>query len=387
MHAGPLLLAHVFPSFEVGGSQMRTARLIDGLGSEFEHALISLSGRTEARELLRQPGRLRLLPAPRKAGTWRTSLALRSALADLRPALLLTYNFGALDAQIAARTLGLPAIHHEDGFGPDEARGRKRRRNWLRRLVLPAARAVVVPSRLLFGIAEREWGLAPPRLLHIPNGIDLERFAPGGPRADLARVGLDPGRPTVVALGSLRPEKNLERLIAAFEHLPESLGAQLLIVGGGAEAQRLAARAAASPRSAAIALAGPQADPAPWLRACQALALSSDTEQMPLSLVEAMAAGLPAACMDVGDVRAMLPPEQGPLLVPCAPPGAPREAGKEALAEALASLLADRGRARALGQRNLELARERYAFEAMLAAYRSLYLRHARPLRRQPARS
>jgi glycosyltransferase involved in cell wall biosynthesis len=387
MNAGPPLLAHVFPSFEVGGSQMRTARLIDGFGAQFRHALISLSGRTEARELLQDPGRLQVLPAPPKAGSLRTSLALRSRLASLRPALLLTYNFGALDGQAAARLLGLPAIHHEDGFGPDEARARKPRRNLLRRLLLPGARAVVVPSRLLHSIAEREWGLGAPRLVYIPNGIDLERFAPGGPRADLGRVGLVPGRPTIVALGSLRPEKNLERLIAAFEALPAALGAQLLIVGGGAETPRLAARAAASPRAAAIALAGPQADPAPWLRAAQVLALSSDTEQMPLSLVEAMAAGLPAAAMDVGDVRGMLPAGQAPYLVASPAPGSPREAGAEALAAALAGLLADPERARALGRANLELARQRYAFEGMLAAYRGLYLLHARPLREAPSRS
>ena len=52
--------------------------------------------------------------------------------------------------------------------------------------------------------------------------------------------------------------------------------------------------------------AGQTTQPETWYAAFDVFALSSDTEQMPLSLLEAMAAGLPAACTDVGDVREML---------------------------------------------------------------------------------
>jgi glycosyltransferase involved in cell wall biosynthesis len=83
----------------------------------------------------------------------------------------------------------------------------------------------------------------------------------------------------------------------------------------------------------------------------------------------------------------MLPAEQAPYLVQKPAPGSPPEAGAEALAAALARLLTDPDRARALGRANLALARERYAFEGMLAAYRGLYLLHARPLREAPSRS
>ena len=43
---------HVFSTFAAGGPQVRTARLVAGLGAEFEHAFLALDGRTEARELL-----------------------------------------------------------------------------------------------------------------------------------------------------------------------------------------------------------------------------------------------------------------------------------------------------------------------------------------------
>jgi hypothetical protein len=165
MPAKPLRLLHVFPSFEVGGSQMRTTRLIDGLGAGFENSLVSLSGNLAAQQLLAEPQRLRVLPPPPKAGSLKTTLALIRSLRQAEPDLVLTYNFGALDGLLAARCLGLPAIHHEDGFGPDEAQGRKRRRTLLRRWVLPLARAVIVPSRQLETIARQEWSLGEPHLV------------------------------------------------------------------------------------------------------------------------------------------------------------------------------------------------------------------------------
>jgi L-malate glycosyltransferase len=374
----PLRLLHLFPSFEVGGSQMRTTRLIDGLGADFEHSLLSLSGNLAARELLADPERLRVLPSPPKAGSAQTALALARSLRRERPDLLLTYNFGSLDGLIAARLLGQAAVHHEDGFGPDEAQQRKRRRTLMRRALLPTARAVVVPSRLLEAIARREWGLKEPRLTYLPNGIDLERFAPQGPRADPRPLGLDPARPVIVALGSLRREKNLPRLIAALERLPAELGAQLLIVGDGAERASLEARVASSPARARIAFAGAQREPSAWLRSAQILALSSDTEQMPLSLVEAMACGLPAAATDVGDVRSMLPPEQAPFLVALSAANAHPDGAVIPLAAALTALLEHPARAQQIGQANRRLALERYSITGMLARYRALFERHGR---------
>ena len=368
-----LRVLHVFPSFELGGSQSRTARLVDGLGDDFEHRLISLSGREEAAALLAHRERLTLLPPPRRAGSLATARALAACLRRERPELVLTYNFGSLDAQVAARLARVPAVHHEDGFGPDEALRRKRRRNWARRLALRGAAHVIVPSLNLERIARAEWGLSSPRLVCVPNGIDLERFEPLGPRADLAALGLDPSAPVIAALGTLRREKNLERLIGACERLPAELGAQLVLIGDGPERSGLEQRAARSRAAARIRFAGAQADPAPWLRAATLFALSSDTEQMPLSLVEAMAAGLPVAATDVGDVRHVLPDEQAAFLLPLPPPGAPREAGAEGLATALAALLSSAELRARLGRANRARAQERYAFATMLARYRALY--------------
>ena len=92
-------------------------------------------------------------------------------------------------------------------------------------------------------------------------------------------------------------------------------------------------------------------------------ALSSDGEQFPISLVEAMAAAVPVASMDVGDVINMVAPENRSFVVP-------DEAG---LAQALGTLATDPDLRARLGAANRDRAVRDYAEQAMVDAYASLY--------------
>ena len=373
----PLDLLHVFPSFEVGGSQRRTVTLMAELGPGFRHAVCSLSGASGARELVPADVPLQWVDAPPKGSSPRTARFLRGVLRARRPDLLLTYNWGSIDAVLARRTMGRRGpghCHHEDGFGPDEANGPKRRRSLVRRLLLRRADRVIVPSRRLEELALSAWGVRPERLSRVPNGIDLERFRPGPDEAGWrARFGVPDGARTIGSVGSLRPEKNVARLVAALEALPEEPEVHLVIVGDGPERGPLEARARRSPRAARIHFAGPSADPAPLYRAFDVFALPSDTEQMPVALLEAMASGLAVASTDVGDVRTILPPAQGELLAPLSSADAGGEAGATALSERLARLLADPARAAALGRENRVRAEAELSLQRMVARYAELY--------------
>ena len=120
---------------------------------------------------------------------------------------------------------GRPLVHVEDGFGPEEARGLLWRRVTFRRVVLPFARKVVVPSHGLVRIAAERWRVPAAKLVHVPNGIDLERFAPVEPdsraRRDELREqwGARAGDCVVGTVARLRPEKGLELLLASFATL------------------------------------------------------------------------------------------------------------------------------------------------------------------------
>ena len=355
---------HVFSTFAPGGPQVRTTRLLPELERGWRHHIVALDGCTEARALLAPELGVEFLPAPPRAGTPRTSLALARLLRRLRPDLLLTYNFGALDALLAARLVGLRAVvHHEDGFLPDEVAGFKRRRVWARRAVLPGTRAVIVPSFRLEEIAREHWRLAPPRLRRIPNGLRLADFpARDGGARRRAELGIATEAFVVGSVGHLRAEKNPVRLVEAMRSVP----GHLLMLGDGPERTRVEATALSAGLGARLHLAGHRPSPQDDYRAMDAFALSSDTEQMPVALLEAMASALPVAATDVGDVRRILPDEQGELVVPVA-------AGPEGLARALGRLAGDPELRARLGQANRARVEREFSFETMVAAYRSVY--------------
>jgi glycosyltransferase involved in cell wall biosynthesis len=357
-------ILHVFSTFAPGGPQVRTARLLPELARSWKHAILALDACTEARALLAPELAVEILPAPPRAGTPRTTLALARLFRKLRPDLLLTYNWGALDALLASRLAGPRAVvHHEDGFRPDEVAGFKRRRVWLRRALLPGTRAVIVPSYRLETIARELWRLAPELVQRIPNGIALADFAPrdGNPQRR-AELGIPREAVVIGFVGHLRAEKNPVRMVQALEGVP----AHLLMLGDGPERAAVERTARELGLAARVHLVGHRSAPQDDYRAMDVFALSSDTEQMPVALLEAMASALPVAATDVGDVRRMLPPEQGESIVPI---------DAAALKGALARLTADSALRTRLGHANRAHVEREFSFARMVSAYRDVYER------------
>ena len=361
-------LLHVFASFGYGGVPIRMARVISHLGPRYSHDIVALDGCLDSRSRIASEVDVRYrsvslskanpLQAVRQAGT---------EIAAIRPDLVMTYNWGAIEwAMAASLQRGCRQIHCESGFGVEEAEGRILRRDLFRRLALRRADAVIVPSRSLVEIATTSWRVSAARLRHIPNGVQLERFASPPDPAACARIGLPAGTggPLVGTLAPLRPEKNVACLLRAFAQLPERGAARLAILGDGAERQALMALSEQLGIADRVVFAGHVEAVAQVLGAFDLFVLSSDTEQMPNGLIQAMAAGLPVAATAVGDVPAILAPENRPYL---APAGDNRQ-----LAVCMAALLADEALRADLGRRNLEQARRHYDEGPMLERYQSL---------------
>ncbi len=369
MSEAPHLL-HVFPSFVPAGSQVRTAQLIAAFGGEFRHSILALDGRTEARSLLESSSKVRFLSASPKAGTLLTAWRLRGVLKRERPDLLLTYNFGAIDALLAARWCGgQRAVHHEDGFGPDEAVDFKRRRIWLRRALLGQARRLIVISENLRRVALEHWNESPLHMRFIPNGIDMERHTPRDGNPQLRKeLGIDESALVVGAVGHLRPEKNLPRLFTAITRAAHKAAVQVVVLGEGPMRAELEQLARSNDLQGRVQLVGYQSDPRPYYRMMDVFALTSDTEQMPLSLLEAMATHLPVVATNVGDVVSMLPGEQAPFI---ALPGG--ESCVESLAGSIVRLAADPELRKRLGDWNARRASQFYSQRAMIDAYREVY--------------
>lgn len=368
-------ILHCHSGFDLGGKEARAVRLMNQWGGRLRHTILSaaphqmgargvINGNvvcdfpqdagegTTAPSLIGKPGPLRY---------WR--LARYMARFDL----VLSYNWGAMDAVMAHRLwspfMRLPAIiHHEDGFNEDETARLNSKRNWFRRIGLTSAAALVVPSQRLADIARTEWGLAEGRVEMIPNGIDVYAYSRTPMPDAIPDFVRQPGKLVVGTLAGLRQVKNLPLLVRAVKPLAARL--QLVIVGEGAEREAIDRQARAL---GLTELHMPGFLPEPWrfMGLFDIFALSSDSEQFPISLIEAMAAGLPAVSTDVGDVRNMVAKENLPFIVP------PRD--EAALSAALAALVEQPEMRAAIGAANRERARSRYGEADMIARYADLY--------------
>lgn len=302
----PVRILHAHSTFALGGKEARAVRLMNAFGDAAEHVVLNATDQWGALDAV-EPGITVARAEDAPSLTGRPGLARYRALSHYmrRFDLVLTYNWGAMDAVMARRLFGgPPLIHHEDGFNEDEAVRRKPIRNAFRRLALPAAHRLVVPSQRLEAIATNDWRQPARRLVRIPNGIDLDRFQQP-PSRRIPGLDKQAGEVVVGTVAGLRAVKNLPRLVRAFAAAAPSRS-HLVIIGEGPERDRVQAEARARGIADRLVMPGFMSDPAAWMGHLDIFALSSDSEQQPISLIESMAAGVPAVSTDVGDVAQMV---------------------------------------------------------------------------------
>lgn len=361
-------ILHCHSTFSLGGKEARAVRLMNAFGDAAEHTILSaMPDQMGARDAI-DSNIIVHFPADAPSLQGKPSPGRYKVLADYMRSfdLVLTYNWGAMDVPGARRFFSAgcpPLIHHEDGFNADEAERLNWKRNLFRRMMLPTADALVVPSERLEGIARTIWRQPADRLHRIPNGIETDLYArlpepdaiPGFVRSE--------GDIVIGTLAGLRAVKNLPRLVRAVAALP--LHVKLVIVGEGPERTGIEAEARALGISDRVLMPGFLAAPYRYVGHFDVFALSSDSEQFPISLVEAMAAGLPVVATDVGDVKAMVAHENRDLVVP--PPE------EDSFTAALDLLCWDATMRRRLGLANQEKARTEFDEKAMISRYAVLY--------------
>ena len=363
-------LLHLHSSFAAGGKELRAARLMNVFGPGVAHTIVSAQPGAYGAKVALDPALTVDFPGdfPSLQGRPTPLRLLRIARAMKLFDLVLTYNWGAMDAVLAHRVwggvLGLPPlVHHEDGFNEDEAGGLKPSRNWFRRVALARASALVVPSQRLEGIALGDWAQPRSRVKLIINGIRTAAYLAPPPPDAIPGLPKPVGAKWVGTLAGLRAVKNLPRLVRAFAKLPPEW--QLVILGEGPDRERIAQQARESGVADRVHLPGFVPDPSRAVGLFDLFALSSDSEQFPISMLEAMAAGLAVASPAVGDVAAMVPAENRSFITP---PG-----DDAALGRALAELAADDGLRARIGAANRALAQAQYDENTMIRSYASTY--------------
>jgi glycosyltransferase involved in cell wall biosynthesis len=158
----------------------------------------------------------------------------------------------------------------------------------------------------------------------VPGGIDPKRFDGSGKVATY----------DAILVGRLARIKRIDLFIRAIDRLSRTRpDVRALIVGDGALAGELKALVVELGLTERVIFAGHQQDVAPWLRQSKVFVLTSDSEGLALSLMEAMMCGLPAVVSDVGDLGDLVADGVNGYLVPS------REA--DAFAARLSTVLSD----------------------------------------------
>ena len=366
--AKPVRILHLHSSFSLGGKEARAVRLMNAFGDAARHVVVSgVPDALGARDAIARGIRYEIAQDPPSL-TGRPSVARYEAIARLMRGfdLVLTYNWGAIDGVMARRVFGKgapPLVHHEDGFNADEAGGLKRERNVYRRIALAAAHALAVPSQALERIALDVWKQPSTRVHRIVNGIPTMLYADRPDRRAIPGLIRREGEVVIGAVAGLRAVKNLPMLVRACGGVSGRW--RLVIVGEGPEEATIRQSAAMMGLTDRLVMPGFLPRSYDYTGLFDIAALSSSSEQFPLAVVEAMAAGLPVVSTPVGDVPVMLSAENAPLIA--------AEVGEVPLRDGLQRLVGDADLRRSIGAANQAKARAEYDEGVMIARYKALY--------------
>ena len=363
------IVLHAFSSFDLGGQESRFVSMIDDLGPSFLHLVHAMDGRYGARELITAQNVI-FCPFKIKKGAGAPNFRiLRDFLILKNPSLLVTYNFGAFEWVFSTAFLNIPHTHIEEGFTKEESKKRLLRRNLTRKIGMKIFRSrFVTVSSVIAKIAKIEWGVADTVIEIIPNGVDCGAFEKRRANAS-SQFARNSSEVVVGTVARLRPEKNISRLLEAFSILrrqcaARNLSVRLLVIGDGPQATALVQLAIDLGIANDVIFLGKRNNIAELLREFDIFCLSSDTEQMPISLVEAMASALPAVCTNVGDIKQMVCEKNTEFVV--------NQSAAE-IAKGLQALVENIELRKQIGNDNYAVARSKFSKDHMVKAWARIY--------------
>lgn len=363
-------IVHVLHSLGVGGTENGVVNLINALGGEFRHSVVSMTTRGVLAERL--AGAVEVYPLGKRAGLDLVATArLAGALRRLRPDIVHSRNWGALDALPAARLAGVPVlIHGEHGWEASDPGGTSRRRNRLRRLLSPLVWRFTTVSRDLERWLTTTVGIPAAKIVTIVNGVDSARFA-DLPRSEARlALGIPDDRVVIGTVGRLNPVKDQGTLLEAFARLeggPSDLA--LVLIGDGPTSDRLRERATRPDLAGRVHFAGRRDDVPLLLRGLDVFTLPSLNEGISNTILEAMASGLPVVATRVGGNGELVEDAVTGTLVPVGDP--------TALAQALAAYAGDPHLRALHGKAGRQRAVDAFGLDRMVERYRRLYLEAA----------
>jgi glycosyltransferase involved in cell wall biosynthesis len=352
-----MVVAHVIDSLEVGGAEAVVAslcRLQTAAGHKTEvHCLVkkgAIADRLEAEGIpvyVHGPG-----------GPLSTLWSLHRAFRRSRPEVVHCHNKTAtVHAAAVARLTGCGAvISTRHGMAALPYRLRKELKFWVT-AALFCDRVVAVCDTARRNMIAGAKAVAH-KIVTIRNGAHPAKATGTGTPA---RDGF-----TIITVGRLAPAKNygtlLHSIALARPHVPDLA---LWMVGGGPEADALERLARELGITDIVEFLGEQSDVGNWLGCADLFVMSSISEGLPISILEAMAAGLPAIVTDVGGMPEVIHLSESGKIV--------RAGDADVLAAAIVEFATRRDELKALGRRAASCYQQHFTPQRMTEDYLALY--------------
>lgn len=365
----PVRVTHVVFDLDGGGLETLVGEMARcTAGSPVVTSIITLSGRVgrvgaAAREQVDQFHVVRPVPLASMALPLGLARAIRRTRADV-----VHLHSGAWYKPVrAARLARVKRVvfteHGREHFDPPLLK-------WLDRRAARRTDAVVAVSDRLARYLREDVGIAPELVRTIPNGIDIDRFAPGpAPDALRARLALPRTADVVGSVGRLEPVKAYDRLLDAYAALrcrrDGAAPVYLVLCGDGSQRGALERRATELGIADGVRFTGWTDRALDFYRLFDVFALTSRSEGVSVSLIEAMACTAAPVVTDVGANAEVVGPELADQVVP--------GWDARAFADALDRALRGQGQERSLGGRARLRVAGRHSLSGMLAAYEQLY--------------
>lgn len=360
-------MLHIVPLLSPGGAERVAVHIVTKLNRQrYEPVVVSLRGRLDCDldYLLGEAGvEVRYL-GKRPGFDHRTYSRFHRALRDHNPGIVHTHLHVlryALPSLLLLKHASVLHTVHNLAEREIEAGMRWIQRRAFNHGVVPVAVAeeVALSLKRLYGIQ---------RCRVISNGIPTDRYACAqtSRKEWRAREGFEDDDVLFVSVARFAPQKNHALLLKAFAQGPASVPkAHLVLVGEGVLREQLEEQAKSLGLASQVHFLGLRTDIPDVLRAMDVFVLSSDYEGNPLSVMEAMAAGLPVVTTAAGGVPDLLEHGRQGLIVPLG--------NVQVLSIAMSLLVEDREHRQSLGRAAARRARENFDVSTMVRAYEELY--------------
>jgi glycosyltransferase involved in cell wall biosynthesis len=359
---------HIVPMLSPGGAERVAVHIVRGLNPQrYQAAVVSFSGRLgcDLDRLLEEAGvEVRYL-GKRPGFDYRKYHSVNNVLRNYRPHIVHTHlqvlRYALLPFLFSLKDASLVHTVHNLAERDVEPRARLVQRFAFKHGVVPIAVAEEVGRSV-----ERLYGIQPCRV--ISNCIPTDCYAyPRTPRGVWrAKEGFGSEDILFVCVARFVPQKNHALLLKAFAEGPASNPhAHLVLVGEGALREQLEQQAKNLGLAGQVHFLGLRSDIPEVLAAMDVFVLSSDYEGSPLSVIEAMTAGLPIVSTAAGGVPDLFDSGREGFIVPT------RDV--QCLSESMVFLLGNREARQSMGMAASRRARAKFDVSAMVQAYERLY--------------